>query len=98
MVLGQTHLVLEIMFGDCDIPLVGVVSFLIATIIAGRNGDALGVPLLLLLVTLGAFPNALGGGLRWCLPATTGACFHVAQDKSGPDRLLARGMLSGSVV
>jgi hypothetical protein len=42
MVLGQSRLMLEIVLGGCDIPLIGVVSFLVATIIASHNGNALG--------------------------------------------------------
>jgi hypothetical protein len=71
---------LEIVLGGCDIPLIGVVNFLVATIIASHNGNALGALLLLLLSVIGTFLNAFGGGLRWCCSAATSGYFHVARD------------------
>jgi hypothetical protein len=68
-------LTLEITFSGRDILLAGVASFLI---VASSNGDALGVPLLPLLATLGALPSTLDGGLGWCWSAATGGCFHIA--------------------
>jgi hypothetical protein len=97
MVLGRLHLALEIAFGGRGIPLLRVISFLITIVIAGHNGNTLGTLRLPLLFTIGTFPNALGGDLRWCHLANTGGCFHVAQDGGGPDRLLTRGVLSGDV-
>jgi hypothetical protein len=92
MVLRLPRLVLEIMFSGRDILLIGVVSFLVITIVVGRNGDASGVPLLPLLAALGALPSILDGGFGWCCSSTTSGCFHVAQDEGGPNHLLARGV------
>jgi hypothetical protein len=97
MVLQLPHLTLEIMFGCRDILLTRVIIFLIVTIISGRNGDMLRVSLLPLLAALGTLLSAIDGGLERCYSATAGGYFHVAQDKGGPNCLLARGVLSGNV-
>jgi hypothetical protein len=49
-----------------------LLAFLVTTIVTGRNGNVPGAPLLSLLSTLDAFPNAIGGGLRWCCPTAVG--------------------------
>jgi hypothetical protein len=59
MILRLPHLALEITFDRRDIFLVGVVSFLIASIVTARYGDAPGATLLPLLATL---PSALNSG------------------------------------
>jgi hypothetical protein len=84
MVHRLSRMVLEIMFGGCDILLIIVVSFLVIVIVVGRNGDASVVPLLPLLAALGTLPSILDDGFEWCCSATTGSCFHIAQDEGGP--------------
>jgi hypothetical protein len=59
MVLRLLRLTHEITFGSHDIHLTRVVHFLIITVVAGHNGDTMGVPLLPVLATLGAFLSAL---------------------------------------
>jgi hypothetical protein len=44
----------------------------------------IGAPLLPFLAFLGAFSNALGGGLSWWRPATTGATFTLPKMKAAP--------------
>jgi hypothetical protein len=97
MVLWLPHLVLENTLCGHDILFAGVISFLIIATIVGRDSDELGVLLLPFLATLGAFPSALDGGFGWCYSVAAGDCFHVAQDESGPNRLLARGVPNGNV-
>jgi hypothetical protein len=97
MVLCLLGLALEITLGDCDILLVGDISFLIIAVIAGHDSDALGVLLLPLPASLGEFPSALDGGFAWCCSATAGGYFHVAQDEGGPNRVLIRGVPCGDI-
>jgi hypothetical protein len=72
VVLQLPHLALEIMFGGCDILLIGVVSFLIVAVIIGCNNDMPVALLLPLLATLGTLPLvpltvALDGAARLAL-------------------------------
>jgi hypothetical protein len=94
MVLGRPCLVLESEFGGCDILLAGVIGFLVVIVVASCDGDVPGVPLLPLLA---AMPSSLGSGLMWCCSATVGGCFCIAQDESGLNHLLTRGLSGGDV-
>jgi hypothetical protein len=84
MVHRQPNLVLQITFGGSDILLARVVGFLIITVIAGQNSDALGVPLLPLLMTLATLPSALDGGLGWCARPPLVAAFTLPRMKAAP--------------
>jgi hypothetical protein len=74
-----------------------VAGFLITTIIVGCRGAAAWAPPQPHHATHAALLNALGGGLGWLYPASTGDRFRVAQDEGYPNRLLTRGVSSGNV-
>jgi hypothetical protein len=71
------HLALEVTLGSCDVLLVGVIRFLVA-VIAGRDCDPLGVPLLPILATLGALPRALDSNFGRCASNADDGHFHIA--------------------
>jgi hypothetical protein len=77
-------LVLEVTFDGGNALLVGVVGFLIITIIAGHNGNASRMSLMPILATLGTLPSAHDGDLGWCSSTISCGRFHVTQDKGGP--------------
>jgi hypothetical protein len=95
VVLRLPRLALEIMLDGRDVLLIGVVCFLVITIVACSDCNALGVPLLPLLAALCTFPSVLGGGFGSCYTAATIDCFHVHQNESGPNHLFARSVLGG---
>jgi hypothetical protein len=68
------RLALEVTLGSCDVLLVGVIRFLVA-VIAGRDCDPLGVPLLPILATL---PRALDSNFGRCGSNADDGHFHIA--------------------
>jgi hypothetical protein len=97
MILRPPRLALEVTLGSRDILLTRVIGFLIIAVVAGSDCNASGMPLLPLFTIISTFPNALVGGFGWCCLAAVGGCFQVAQNEGSPNRLLARGVLSGDI-
>jgi hypothetical protein len=79
-----------------DVLLVGVIRFLVV-VVANRNCNPLGVPLLSLLVVIGVLFGILDGDAGWRRSAAAGDRFPTAWDKEGPDRLLIGGVLGDDV-
>jgi hypothetical protein len=77
MVLRWPRLELEVALDSQNSLLIGVNGFLIVTVIVGHHSDAARAPLQPLLVSLGAVPSALGGGLRWRCPDAAGGHFLI---------------------
>jgi hypothetical protein len=88
--------VLEVTFSS-RYALIGVIGFLITTVVAGYYSNVMRTLPLPFLATLGALLSILNGGLGRCSSATTGGLFHAAKDEGGPSRLLARGVSSCDV-
>jgi hypothetical protein len=97
MVLRIPRQALEVRHDSHEILLSRVASFLVVAIVARRDSDALGAPLLPLLAALGAFPRTIDGGFGWCCSIVDGGCFHVAQDEGSPNRLLVRVVPGGDI-
>jgi hypothetical protein len=91
------RLALEFVLNGRDILLTRVIGFLIITVVSSRHNDALGVPLLPLPTTLGAFPSTLDGGFGWCCSAIASNYFCIAQDEGDPNCLLTRGVSGGDM-
>jgi hypothetical protein len=97
MIIRPARLALEVTLGSRDILLTRVIGFVIIAVITCSDCNASWMPLLPLFTIISTFPNALVGGFGWCCLVVAGGCFQVAQNEGSPNRLLARGVLSGDV-
>jgi hypothetical protein len=77
VVFGRLSLLLEVAFDSHYKLITRVIGSLIAVVVAGHHGNAIGSTLLPLLAAFSAFSGAFGSGLGGHGPTTIGDRSHV---------------------